>query len=868
VVLPMSKHKSYLVPLSEMNETHKSPLAGFWLAFLFGQLGVHRFYFQRHRSGIMILLVNILSLGLALFVTVPLVLVEAIYYARLVQKRHNSTTDSLVKQSVVPSPIADTTGAVTEGKIRTELIEIRAPWGVKDKAKYYARVLGDNEVIKGAVEPGNLLATNRRLILFKGFPSFKRYISIPYGSIGKIGYKSMPMKLLVTTKQGRSIAVTAATTTAKPSLQFFTDTLASAIESKPFPPGEVVECNMDGTRIVPASLPADAEVASTHATTPLKSVKLATQTPDRIPEDKPLFTTLRAPTIIDVSNTEPLPIPQQAQLEQDESKTWLELLHKPYERQGSTVSQLHSLIDKLYDALAGYIDLELKASGTSLRQFYGRSTQTYDYYGNTLYTIYCIAEGEVMSHYKPRGYDNGYSYQILTQRLGEALAQKVKEYCNRYAASFPPATEETNVALRLTSSGQDMVWWDMDGTLRKSNTFSSDQALVLDRTPSRSTIILNISELRGLILVQYLASVEELRKQFHSNTGWSKKQTSHLKWFFDLDRQFYWDGNDDITYLLKICEQTIRENIPYSRMLKTDAEIAHLKRVWPKDSTAAVLKVATTLQREISLSDKTVRTLREQNPTAWKSDVKDIEDKSLGDVLSILRRYEDGEVCAKVAKEIIKHRQDKPAQLAAIYATHIANSALDEWTAKQLHKLIHADQLTAYQALVADNAPINTALLDQLASLTKAPLRRVVLDGGKIRQAYEDHNHAVRSVTDYLGEDEAALDFDKNTSSVAVAEIHPSLKSRDVLFGTSDTRPTVMLSEDQKDFLRTIESSHDGISLADATAFAKLLGKPINGYIQVINKLLYNAVEDQVILQVDGKVILEQEYRAVVKEMI
>jgi hypothetical protein len=64
-----------------------------------------------------------------------------------------------------------------------------------------------------------------------------------------------------------------------------------------------------------------------------------------------------------------------------------------------------------------------------------------------------------------------------------------------------------------------------------------------------------------------------------------------------------------------------------------------------------------------------------------------------------------------------------------------------------------------------------------------------------------------------------------------------------------------------------LESSND-LDSSKAEAYAREYKKMLNGYIQSINKTLYEKFEDQAILQQDGRIMIEEEYRAAIEELI
>lgn len=567
---------------------------------------------------------------------------------------------------------------------------------------------------------------------------------------------------------------------------------------------------------------------------------------------------------VDQVPAHPIPAPTQTTGKID----WLSILEIPYERWDMRVPQIKDEVYKMYMSLADFIDEELHAHDASLWELRSKLNQSYGYYNNILYTIYCIAEGEVTGHYKPSAsYDNNFSYDLLEKHTNEDFCSRVKQFSKTYCESLPKPDEETRTAYRLTPNGLETVWWDMDGSLREKHKLSEIHVSLLNKTPARTTNILQIAEVRAHVLTQYMTTLGVLKKEFESTTGWSKKMSAYLNSFFK-DVSFYrWDYGGDfrlLGYLLKLCEQTVRESVPYARLLKTEEEVAHIKRVLPKSVAEKILLKATTLSKPITLSDTSIEALRKQNPTAWKTDIAELSRLDLHESLKILNYYRNDEDFYRIAKEAIKQTADSPIHLLAFYAYLMSLPADKEdfATKRKLHQLMtHSQQQKKFDELVDKKLPLDLNLVRELELLTKPPVRTVNLDPNKLSAAHGEHEEALKKVSSYLGDDQIP-------EQSSISEDSKSAINIDDLFGTVQDDADITLTTDQLEFLRMIVESGWSLPLSQAETFTKSRHKLLRGFIQELNKNVYTRIEDQLITQDDDKITVDATYKSFVKEIL
>lgn len=535
---------------------------------------------------------------------------------------------------------------------------------------------------------------------------------------------------------------------------------------------------------------------------------------------------------------------------------WISRLELPYERRNLRIPELRKIVYATYEQLAQFIDRQLNHHGSSLNELVSNIPRNeYSYYDNLLYTIFCIAEGHVEYHYSNGGYNNSFSYELLQKRTSVEFIKSVKQYAAELVKGLPPASDTIKHLYGLTPNGLAHVWWDADGYLREHFTINRDEERVLRLTPPRSTKLYETPEVRWHIFRYYFAALEELYKQRRHTSGWKVRIGDYLDDIFDNDKE-YVSNNYSFTILnqiLKLAEQALREKLPYARTLSTDSEIAQIRKSIPRQAADAVQAVLAALEKP-KLSDAAIRALMLQNPSAWKHDIPDV--KTVADVIILLKRYSADESMDKIAKELIKSPLETKVKLVAIYALSVSGK-LDAWGQKKLDGLIDTRQAASYAQLVKAQLPLSIATADKLEILTKPPRKHVILDEGRMQKARADHNQAVKHVEDYLGEAE---------SDIVEPKVQPTI-SMSTIF-TQPQNQSIDLSDDQKEFMRLVIADENGLDTNTATTLAKTQGKMLNGYLQSLNKLLYELVEDQVIVQRDGRIVIEPEYRKTVKELI
>jgi len=88
---------------SEVEKNGKSMVVAYLLAIFFGTLGIHRFYLGKKGSGLAMLLITVLTLGIGVLVTGIWTIVDLFLIPGMIKDNHDSIERS-VAESIVSDP--------------------------------------------------------------------------------------------------------------------------------------------------------------------------------------------------------------------------------------------------------------------------------------------------------------------------------------------------------------------------------------------------------------------------------------------------------------------------------------------------------------------------------------------------------------------------------------------------------------------------------------------------------------------------------------------------------------------------------------------------------------------------------------------
>jgi len=124
---------------------------------------------------------------------------------------------------------------------------------------------------------------------------------------------------------------------------------------------------------------------------------------------------------------------------------WLDRLFIPYKRQILSIEQCEDETIRLFLDLVEETDKYLRENKKkSLIQLLEHLDKVGGYYDNILYTLECIAEGEIGNFYKKYYiYNSEFSYKLLKEHIGEDFVLYIKTYLEERTQKIAPPNEST-----------------------------------------------------------------------------------------------------------------------------------------------------------------------------------------------------------------------------------------------------------------------------------------------------------------------------------------------------------------------------------------------------------------------------------------
>ena len=555
--------------------------------------------------------------------------------------------------------------------------------------------------------------------------------------------------------------------------------------------------------------------------------------------------------VIDITDSSQHPIPIRSKASLARNDWWALLERSLPERAAIKESvQLKDETKKLYLKLCGYVEGLMQKEGRSFSEYARRRS---DYYDNVLYTLYCVAEGVVTSHYDSRrGFNATYSYQLLQRHLSVEVVETLQSLCETYSANLPKASDQTINLYHLTANGLEYKWWDNTGEIRDNALLSSEAMAILDKSPNRSTNFWQIDYRIDLhILERYLSTIEFIRSSVESSDGkWSTRQVRVVRKLTASKRS--WLDVDEYrlpSALLKLAEQGVRSDVRYASALKIEDELISVSRLVPKSLVQQLLNIVMPT-KVIALPGETRELLRNSYARSWFIDANSL---SQDNFLEIFNFYRSSPMCQKFIDELLRPKNfDNLEEMYIILALYCQSSAgLKPSHLKIRTKLIHDKQIDAFEAIARQDKPITMQLVNALTAMRLPPRQKVVLDTENITLLQAKHVETVAKLNEYLG-------TDKENSSVVLA-VETRQETMANIFASEATKEKLELTDAERELL-VVLVKRGALLVAEAKQIAGSHHMMLGGLLTAINTKAYESLGDQLIIQSDDTITIDTSY--------
>ncbi|NLW15924.1 MAG: hypothetical protein GX038_06690 [Erysipelothrix sp.] len=556
--------------------------------------------------------------------------------------------------------------------------------------------------------------------------------------------------------------------------------------------------------------------------------------------------------ILDVTNIRASKIDKTNRIKPKSNKTWTDRLNIPYERQTLKVPQIKRESLRLYEMLCDYVDEILLKEGTTLVRMSKRIEISASYYNDIYYLLFNIAEAHVTHSYiKNFSYFSpSYSLIILEGHLGLANKNLIIDKITELENIVEPAEVETLRFFNLTDNGLPRRWWDFDGKLRSEVKMGTKALNVLRATPARDTVIWNVHSAREQIVHLYIDLWNSIFTGLSKDIEWDLSVKYYLRKIIQSEAIAYTtnDSSKILGSLMKISENILRESIPNFRPLATSKESQILRNTLPKEVIDSMeLKIKKFKDNlKVSTIDTILKDLIIENPADWKSIVSRVNLEGADDRYNVLLEYQENENIIRILKLIIDTTRDKDMQLVSLYLLETTDKLTPKYR-KVLESLIYTSNMSIYKRHVTNKDALDLELINEIISLQNPMRRTVKIDKSKLELTRTALKQTVSVINEFIGEEIESVEEIK----------------------TEDDTPEEIL-EDKfigYDFILRLLNTGN-LAMSEANDIAKENGMLLNTYINEINKVLYEYVDDQVIVIENDTISIDSFYIENMKELV
>lgn len=242
------------------------------------------------------------------------------------------------------------------------------------------------------------------------------------------------------------------------------------------------------------------------------------------------------------------------------------------------------------------------------------------------------------------------------------------------------------------------------------------------------------------------------------------------------------------------------------------------------------------------------------NPAKIKDWTSYILEADLSKEISFVESHKDLVDMEKLSRNISK-AEFPPTQVLGFYYLFKYKNFQNK-DKKGLLDLIHEEKYDRFISLV-ETRDMSIELIDDILNLDKKPKKKIQIDRNKLYSSRKDLDKTVSMVEDFLADGDTDIFEEAPRQETKIEEENDDIKEDEGIF----------ISETSRKFLKLI-LENGFVEEAEASEIALEEGKILNSFIGDINYELFDYIDDQALINEDGKVSIDSFYVEMIKEII
>lgn len=242
------------------------------------------------------------------------------------------------------------------------------------------------------------------------------------------------------------------------------------------------------------------------------------------------------------------------------------------------------------------------------------------------------------------------------------------------------------------------------------------------------------------------------------------------------------------------------------------------------------------------------------NPNKIKDWTNYILEADISKEISFVESHKDLVNMEKLSRNISK-ADFPPTQVLGFYYL-FKYGKFQNKDKKRLLDLIHEENYDRFISLV-ETRDMSIELIDEILNLDKKPKKKIQIDRNKLNSSRNDLDKTVNMVEDFLADGDTDIYEEAYGEETKTEEENEGIKEDEGIF----------ISETSRKFLKLI-LENGFVEEAEASEIALEEGKILNSFIGDINYELFDYIDDQALINEDGKVSIDSFYVEMIKEII
>lgn len=396
----------------------------------------------------------------------------------------------------------------------------------------------------------------------------------------------------------------------------------------------------------------------------------------------------------------------------------------------------------------------------------------------------------------------------------------------------------------------DLDFWSEYKDLFDKLSYKEDDIKLIGQVNRRINQVWSNKSSRDLVVEAYLTTLKKALDEKSLDTEKVRKYTSP----YTLSKSI-------LEALLLVTEEKFREYFWIFAKIDSSKQVEVLEKNDSRDLLDFFLVELDSFYRETDVlrREEIFENYLIANPNKLKDWTTYILEADISKQIIFVERYKDLVDIEKLSRNI-SNSDFPPTKALGFYYLFKYGKVLNK-DKNMILDIINEENYDRFIKLI-ETRDMSIELIDEILRLDKKPKKRIQIDKAKLSTSRKDLHETVSIVEDFLADNKE--DIENSDLKEEAPRDHIKIKEEDE---DKKEDEDISISEASRDFLKLI-LKNGSVGEGEASEIALGEGKILNSFIGDINDELFDYIDDQTLVNEDGKIIIDPFYLGMIKEII